>query len=301
MKMLKVLEKRKTIRTYEDTPLTDESLDRIQWLLKDLPNVGQSDTLSFEILKNGFEVYDKLNGTIGYNGIMIKAPHYIIITCEGTLKEYQHIGYLGEWIALNFAQMDIGTCWLEAGPKSGQVKELLGLTDTGIVAALIAFGEPNEDKKLSRIYDQSVSGSASALTQMGYPYIDASVKDENYSYRKSVVEIVDLKTFGNEITLAELSQRGLDEIFWYMRLAPSWGNLQPWKFILDGDQIVLTIEINPNLAPSIQRIDAGIGMLYLEIATHDKGFDGHWVFDEADIRQRLSIPETFFIAGYFTN
>lgn len=299
MKMLKVLEKRHSVRAYEQSSLSALVLERVEWLIRDMPELDNSNSIQFSVLHDGEAVYDKLNGVIGYNGIMIKAPHYIMITCEPSDHAYQAIGYLGEWLALSLAQMDIGTCWLEAGSKSALVKEKLNLAEAGTVAALIAFGEPNEEKKLSRIYDTNTAESFSPLTAMGYPYIDASVKDETYSNRKSIVEIVDLKTFGNQIELEELSQRGLSEIFWYMRLAPSWGNQQPWKFILDGENIVLTIEKNKDISSEIQRIDAGIGMLYFEVATHDKGFSGKWYMDGSEFKERLNIPESHFIAGYF--
>lgn len=291
------MEKRRTVRVYDQAPLEESVMNTIKEIIDSMPVFTGHESVSFSILENGETVYDALNGIAGHNGIMINAPHYFLVTCAGTTEDYQVVGYLGEWLALHLAKENVGTCWLTCTDKSDIIKERLGIEDEGVVATMIAFGEPNEDKKLSRIYDfaegQKNDPRAGENDNVG-------VKDENYAYKKAITEIVYLKTFGAEMESSEIDKRGFDEVFYYMRNAPSWGNLQPWKFILDGERIVLAMEKNPEIGEDVQRIDAGVAMLYFEVAMHDRGLTGKWYTDVNGIREKCQIPENYRVAAYYT-
>jgi nitroreductase len=295
--MLKVMEKRRTVREYDETPLNEKMMKDIQDILESMPIFAGTEDVDFTVLENGETVFQALDGIAGYNGHLIEAPHYFLVTCAGSDRDYQVVGYLGEWLALHLAKIDIGTCWLTSNDKSDLIKERLGLEMVDEVAALIAFGEPKEDKKLSKIYEFG----ATTLEQSSKQFSDSegSIKDENYAYRKAITELVYLKTFGTELEPGEIDKRGLGEVFYYMRNAPSWGNLQPWKFILDGERIVLIMEKNASITTDIQNIDAGIAMLYFEVAMHDSGLSGKWITDVDNFKTRLCIPDTYEIIGYY--
>ncbi len=297
MKMLKVMEKRRTVRVYDQAPLEESVMNTIREIIDSMPVFTGHESVSFSILENGDTVYEALNGIVGYNGIMINAPHYFLVTCAGTTEDYQVVGYLGEWLALHLAKENVGTCWLTCTDKSEVIKSRLGIEEEGVVATLIAFGEPNEDKKLSRIYDFAEGPKNDPKKVDKDP---VGVKDENYAYKKAITEIVYLKTFGAEVESAEIEKRGFDEVFYYMRNAPSWGNLQPWKFILDGERIVLTMEKNPEIGEDVQRIDAGVAMLYFEVAMHDKGLTGKWYTNVAGVEEKCQVPSTHRVAAYYT-
>lgn len=299
MKMLKVMEKRRTVRVYDQAPLNEAVLGKIQTMIESMPVFTGTESVNFTILENGETVYEALNGMVGYNGMMINAPHYFLVTCEGAAEDFQVVGYLGEWLALHLAKENVGTCWLTCTGMTEVIKNALGMEIEGEIAALIAFGEPNEDKKLNKIYDftQTPVNDPNAPDQGAK---EVGVKDENYAYKKAITEIVYLKTFGNEVDAEEIGKRGLDEVFYYMRNAPSWGNIQPWKFILDGEKIVLTMEVNTEIDMEVQKIDAGVAMLYFEVAMHDKGLTGKWYSDVEGIKEKCQVPENYRVAGYYS-
>lgn len=296
MKMLKVMEKRRTVRVYDGAPLSEAVMGKIQTMIESMPVFAGTESVQFTVLENGETVYEALDGIVGYNGIMINAPHYFLVTCD-CADDYQVIGFLGEWLALHLAKENIGTCWLTCTGKTAAIKEALSMEFEGEVAAMIAFGEPNEDKKLSRIYDFG-SGPVNDPNAVGSGS-EATVKDENYAFKKAITEIVYLKTFGNEIDAEEIGKRGMDEVFYYMRNAPSWGNIQPWKFILDGERVVLTMELNPAIDLEVQKIDAGVAMLYFEVAMHDRGLGGKWHTHIDGIAEKCQVPATHRVAGYY--
>ncbi len=297
MKMLKVMEKRRTVREYDQAPLNAVTMTAIEDLIESMPIFTGTEKVDFIVLENGETVFEALKGVAGYNGHMIEAPHYFLITCSGDAADYQTVGYLGEWLALQLAKKDIGTCWISVNDNREMVQSKLEIEIDGTIAALMAFGEPKEDKKLSKIY--TFGETTRQQSQRKFEESDSLVKDENYAYKNAITEFVYLKSFGTEMEYDEIAKRGLDEVFYYMRNAPSWGNLQPWKFILVSDCIVLAMEKNPEIEQYIQDVDAGIAMLYFEVAMHDNGLAGKWNLDTEAYAQKLSIPENYNLIGYY--
>lgn len=297
MKMLKVMEKRRSTRVYDQAPLDESVMNAIKKVIDSMPVFTGNESVSFEIIENGDTAFEALNGVVGYNGITIEAPHYFLITCSGVAEDYPVVGYLGEWLALHLAKEEVGTCWLTCTGKTDAIASALGINIEGQVAAMMAFGKPNEDKKLSRIYG---IGEAPVNTPGEDDQDEASIKDENYAYKKAITEIVYLKTFGTELEAEEINRRGMDEVFYYMRNAPSWGNLQPWKFILDGERIVLTMAKNAELDEEVQLIDSGVAMLYFEVAMRDRGLSGKWYMDTTGIADKCQVADDYRVAAYYS-
>jgi len=303
MKMLKVIEKRRSVREYKDKHIAESVIKGFEELLENKPNLHMDEDVKFLFLEDGKSIYKALDGCAGYNGVMIKSPHYMAVLADKTTDYLKVSGYLAEWLILHMTKEDVGTCWLETADKSDEVKGLIGIESKKELICLIAMGYPKSDHRLSHIYDTSKSGSVSPLTELGYPNIDPQYSKEPVSNRKSVEDIVFMKKWDQKASVKQLSDYGLAEVFYYMRMAPSWGNRQPWKFIVSGERIVLAVDRdNPYTDdvkdPIIAEIEAGIAMLYFEVAMHDEGLPGHWHF-ECDASE-FEIPETYFIAGIYT-
>jgi nitroreductase len=79
-------------------------------------------------------------------------------------------------------------------------------------------------------------------------------------------------------------------------LAPSWGNRQPWQFIIDKDRILLTI-----LREEAMELDAGIVMLYFEKSAHEEGIPGSWELDiPENMKEVYGIPKDRTLIGYYS-
>jgi nitroreductase len=297
--MIKIMEKRRTIREYKDAAVSANVMNHVRETIEKLPDLTEKAKVEIGLLQDGHGVYEALNGIVGYHGIMIKAPHYLIMMCEEREENFIATGYAGEWLSLELTKLDLGSCWLQTAAKSDLIKEKLGIQSSLTVASLIAFGEPKGSARLSRIYDASGDYSASALTKFGYPYIDASYKDESQSDRLSIQEIVYHKTFGNNMDLEDIERHGFAEVFFYMRFAPSWGNLQPWRFVLQSDRLILAMKKNDVLEPHTGLIDAGIAMLYLDSAMKSKGYSGEWTVGKVECAENAMIPEDHWVAGCY--
>lgn len=298
MKMLKVVEKRKSVREYKMTDLDEKTLEKVVNLTKDMPKIDETIGVEFRFLIDGAGTAAKLEGISGYHGKMIQAPHYFAVYADKNIQSYKYAGYAGEWIVLNAAKLDLGTCWVESG-DSAKAKEIVGYNTDKELVAFIAIGWASNETNLSAIYSASDLNSASALTDRGYPNVKTGLGDEKESPRMAITEFVYLKEWAKTLEYDELDRRGLAEAFFYMRLAPSWGNRQPWRFILDGDRIVLAVKDDAELIEEVENIDAGIAMLYFEVAMHDLGLPGSWKLD-VENKESYKIPEDYFVVGYYS-
>jgi hypothetical protein len=70
----------------------------------------------------------------------------------------------------------------------------------------------------------------------------------------------------------------VDQALEAARLAPSATNRQPWRFDVDASCITIsTDKMNVNFGVS-KRLDCGIAMLHIEVATLHAGIQGTWEF-----------------------
>lgn len=300
MKMLKVMEKRRSVREYKDKMISMEELDQLMRILETPVSLAEGQNAGLLFIEDGEAVSRALDGIAGYNGVMIKAPHYFALLAEEGPHSMTHAAYLAEWFVLHATQLNLGTCWIETIDTSEVAKERLQLEDGRRLLALIAIGYPKAEPRLSNIFQGKGTG-LSPYTEAGYSDKNPEYAKEPVSARLSIDEIVYLKGWGQNASVETLESYGLAEAFYYMRLAPSWGNLQPWRFVLDGQRILLAINKNNPFKKGadgdLAAIEGGIAMLYFEVAMHNLGLPGRWILDVAP--GTLSVPEDYYIAGIY--
>ncbi len=296
MNALKRAEKRHSTREYKQRKLSKKDQQYVFDQLESLPVVGDRTSIEFRFISDGEAVAHHLEGLAGYFGNMIYAPHYIALLCSDNSACYKMTGYLGEWFVLNALENDIGTCWIEV-KDSEAVKSILRIDSSKSVIALIAVGYSKKELQQSNVYNAMNSGSISALTDLGYPNINAYDSKPPVSIRKSITEFIYLNTWGHTVDIDELERLGIHEALFYMRLAPSYENRQPWYFVLKKDGIDLVVRKSDHISLSMQNIDAGIAMLYFEVGLHDAGIKGHWDF--SDFQTDYQIPENYNTVGQY--
>ncbi|MCT4562875.1 MAG: nitroreductase family protein [Maledivibacter sp.] len=296
MKVNKVIKDTRSVREYKDKKIDTgvinqllDDLNRNRALKKDIK-------MDFGFMDNGKEAFEKLDGLVGYFGKFIKAPHYIYITSEVEDGYLENAGYLGEELILRATDLGLGSCWIEVSENISKVKDILDIQEDRDIIGLLAIGYPKKGSKVAGMYD--VKGkSVSPLTQYGYPNIDIKYADAPVSERISIEDMAYIKDWGKKATIDDLENRGMAEVFYYMRLAPSWGNRQPWKFIIDGERIVLAVSKDEKITERTAKIEAGIAMLYFELMIHQVGIPGGWILEKPE--KNYNIPRSYFVAGYY--
>ncbi len=296
MKSMKLAEKRHSTREFKTYPLTNEDkriLDEI-WL--DRPALSKDSSVELVYIENGLELAPKLEGLAGYFGHMIFSPQYYAVISDANDLSYKLAGYSGEWLILNAIKHDFGFCWIEVkDPASAKVA--LNLKTPKALVALIAIGYPKKEFQQSTIYAASRPGSLSTLTDLGYPNLDSFSTQGPISLRRSITELAHINSFDSKPELLELEQYGIHEALFYMRLAPSYENRQPWHFLIRGSETDLIMENNDHASQSIKCLDAGIAMFYFEVGMHESGFNGTWDFTNLD--EQYKLPQDFKTVGRY--
>jgi len=295
MKIENILKNRRSVREYKDKKIEKSIIDDLFTDMAKTRRLVNNIDFEFHYIDNGEEVFSKLDGMVGYHGKIIKAPQYVALVSEEKEGYLENSGYLGERLVLKATEKGLGTCWIEVPEEESKIKDILNIKSDKILVGLLAFGYPKNEGKVN----MTSKGGLSPLTEFGYPNMELEYYKEPVSSRVSIEDLVYLHRWGNKANTEELENRGIAEPFYFMRLAPSWGNRQPWKFILDGDRIVLAVRNDStSINEKVAKIEAGIAMLYLELMMHQKGIPGGWRLE--GIQKDYGIPENYIISGYYT-
>ncbi|MDR0879241.1 MAG: nitroreductase family protein [Clostridioides sp.] len=283
-----LIENTKSVREFTTEPIEDTKISELKAFARASRRLVPDIEIEYRAFRNSSdEVSDKLKNIAGYNGNMISAPSYLIILSDPNEKYLENTGYIGENIALKATDLGISTCWVTFS-DSEKVKDALNIDSSKEVSAIIALGYqvPSNKKK---VVNQSKTGDNYSLSNM-------EIVENDTSSRISVQELVYLDEWGNNIDVDTLIQRGLLDIFSYTRMAPSTLNRQPWRFILAGGKVILTLK-NDELTNTYEsKVDAGIAMLFFELIASTTLVETHWNFDELD--KDYKIPSDYKYIGY---
>lgn len=263
-----------SVRDYEDKSVGSVILNDIRGYLEELnTTVGKEKGFSFILLEDGLKVFNMLEGIGGYSGVMIKSPHYIGLKLTNNKVETEFLSaYFMQSVVKKLFEAELGSCWVNIRNVPQNVKKELLNDENSNINYILAFGKADEKVlkgKSSSLYVQNISTSP-----YGYKIIEEKGID---NARLAVSEIVYLDQWGNKASYDELESRGVADIFFYVRNAPSYKNIQPCRFILKGGEAYLAI-----LSPENEEnyVDAGIMIYTAEGLAKDLGIPVKWSFIE---------------------
>jgi nitroreductase len=296
---VKAIEERTSVRKYEKRPVD-------QALVRQVVAAGNSAlTLRPEIAIRWYVVWDgrvlsrALDGLAGVYGMLTSAPHYVIAVSEGKPGYMENLGFCMEQLILTATALGLGTCWI---------------------------GGMFTERKLRQFAPDLGSGERIvALTPLGYPDRSTAARmarqlmrwgSESQGKRKPLSEIVsqDIWTVPWSDSLGAQGT-ALGRILSLTRMAPSWANTQPWHFIVDGRQVIATVDSRPqkgNLreGKSYCRLDGGIAMCHFYLASLAEHWSGEWtpIAEDAQqedtpniaqMRARYGIPDHYALLGTY--
>ena len=273
----------RSVRNFKEIAIETEKLSEIDAFIADCKKLVPEIKIETKFFA-GEDSYKRLYGIAGYQGVMIEAPNYLVLLSENHPQNIENAGYVGERAILKARDLGVDSCWVSYKDGS-MVKSVLGIESDKDVVALIALGYAAPNKKIE----------GATKTGENYSKSEVAVTQES-SERIGIEEMVFIDKWGNAATPELLEERALLDAFSYARMAPSALNKQPWRFIVDGGRVILAIK-NENYEGSyINRIDAGIVMLYFGVILDVTMFDSKWGFDKLD--KNYGIPSDYTVVGY---
>lgn len=287
MNYQKLMKSRKSTREYKEASIDENKLNILLDYFNDCKKLVPDINIEVILFEDGEDVFSRLNGMAGYNGMMIKAPSYIIIVSEVRNGYIENTGFVGENMILKAEDEGIATCWIsfqDSDAISGALE--LDIDKDKEITGIISLGYTNEQTKVLHVID----------TGENYSKANMQIVEDNTSFRYGIEDIVFFKEWGNPINYDYLEQTGLMEAFSYVRLAPSTLNSQPWKFILDENILVLTIKDGVHIKERDERLDAGIVMLYFYLMVSDYLYDVKWHLGKPN--REYKVPKEYRVVSW---
>ncbi|OGD55345.1 hypothetical protein A3K78_07015 [Candidatus Bathyarchaeota archaeon RBG_13_52_12] len=142
MKFEEVLEKRRSIRKYKDTPIPKEKILKILEAARIAPSAGHRQPWHFVVVENK-ETIKKL----AKQEWAAEAPVMIVGLADQAASPswcINDIGIACEHIVLAATNLGLGTCWMGQTGREDLVKGLLDVPDNFKVIAVIPLGVPDE-------------------------------------------------------------------------------------------------------------------------------------------------------------
>lgn len=252
MLMTNFLQKRKSVRNFTENVVPKDILENIKLLMAEIDE-SESD-VKFTFYENGKIISDGLDGKAGYDGVMIKSPHYIALE----IKDNNAInllkgGFYLEKLNTKIVDLDVDTCWITVDQVDADTKKTI-------------FGQGGE--------------GIDFLIGLGYGVKKKLFDPEVTSPRLKVEDIIFKDNIGIPISIEELENYGIFDVFSSVRYAPSHKNLQPWRFVLEAHTVkafmVKTVEDSRSF------VDMGVVLFYVQEMMKSININNKW---EVEIKE----------------
>ena len=258
MLMTNFLRNRKSVRDFKSKEIDIEIIREIESYLKELEREEGNGDIVLRFYIEGEKISNKLQGIGGYSGVMIESPHYIALELMNTQeRSFIYGSYYMEKLITKLNELELGTCWISV---------------------------PKVEKDEGRSIFGNLVGDIRYLLAVGYPKTKKIFENEVVSDRKGADEIVYIEEIGRKASLEELETRGLSDLFYYIRFAPSSRNIQPWRFLLERDKVTLLL-MYENIE-DLNLIDAGIVMYYFEALAQTIGIVDKWKLIDGEYKDK---------------
>ncbi|WP_432666936.1 nitroreductase family protein [Wukongibacter baidiensis] len=266
--IIETIKKRKSIRTYDNKPITKDDYEKINQYLSIEENLlgPLGRRMKFEVVQVSKNMSDKgiKLGTYGF----IKNPKaYIVGMVENSNETLVEFGYVFEKLILFLTELNIGTCWLGGSFNRNSFEKQIDLKDDEIIPCITPIGY-TKDKK--RLFDKTLRMMIKADNKKSWDDLFY-----NASFEKKLME-EDADKFKTPIEM--------------VRLGPSASNKQPWRIVLSDNKDVchFYLERTPNYGGNkigfdMQRIDIGIAMCHFELACKELAIKCNWRIEDPRI------------------
>ena len=269
--LLDVIEKRKSIRTFQEEPLHSVDLEKISnYLVRTEKLIGPfGHQFKFELL---IETEEQKKDQIGTYGFIKNPQGYILGSSIIETKSLFDYAFVLENIVLYLTSLGIGTCWLGGRFRKQEAMSHLSLTENVIIPAITPIGYPQERQRLKERMIRTVLQAR-----------NRKQKDQLFFYEE----------FG-----MPLGDRAEDfhQALHYVRIAPSAQNKQPWRLVFNSALSQVHFYVTNPLADhplymcEPQYLDIGIAYNHFKAGLDEVGISGTLAMAEPAIE----IPDEFF-------
>jgi hypothetical protein len=251
-----IVKNRNSCRGFSDRKVEDNVINELLTYYEDEES-DLVDEIATELRFYIGTVWDKLKDSVGYNGFCIKAPAYMVIYSEAADHYLENAGYIAQGLTLKMTELGLAACWQTINDAAA-AKAALGEDTDMEVACVVAFGYRAADNK------------------------------EKKAPKKSVDELTDGYKYGKDYDIDRF-YGDIDDGLRAMAHAQSFGNRQPYKVIVDDDQISLVGLPDDETNESDRLLNYGIVMFnFYAVMDAVRANTPKWSFEPSD--RDLGLP-----------
>ncbi|MBC8444776.1 MAG: nitroreductase family protein [Chloroflexi bacterium] len=296
MNIIAAIERRYSVRHYDKRPVPRDIVRQVISAGRDVYPLCPGIRVHWHTAWAGEEVRRRLTRSLTTSGLSTPAPHYIIATSQERPGFMENLGFCMEQLILTATAMGLGTCWIGGVFTEEKLRDLVPRLRTGErIVAITPLGYADTSARARMARQLLLWGS------------------DRMGSRKPLRDIVSRDIWPVPWTGED---ENLDWIFQMTRLAPSWGNTQPWRFIVAERQVIATVNSAPQRGniregKPYYRLDGGIAMCHFYLAAQAMRWPGQWTSlgneratrrgeDRLEqMRSRYGIPDEYDILGIF--
>jgi nitroreductase len=286
MNIRETIRRRFSIRHYTSKPVPEEILASVVKAGETSLALDDSIKVRFHLIKEGKLVAEQMTFQTGGRWLFGSSPHFIIATSEEKPLFMMNTGFRMEQVMLFATTQGLGTCWIGGLFTEERIGDFLGLDKTERVIALTPLGYPDTSS-----YGRTI-----------HRIVHLSGPDTRR--RKPLKQIVFGPQWGSPL---ETQDSGLLEVLECTRLAPSWANTQPWRFLVDKNETIAVADASGrNLSvrdgKHYYRLDVGIAMAHFFLAAKELGSVGKWQvtgFNPSQVAEQHAVPAGYEVLGIY--
>lgn len=264
MELETIIRNRKSIRNYENRPLSEKDLIFVNDLIR---NIEYESPFDVPVRIHLLEVSGKGTQKPGTYGVIRNAPAYLGITVRNSEFAMETVGFVFERMVLRLTERGIGTCWLAGTFKRDQFEKTVDIQDDELFPIVCPIGCPADKNSLINQVFRTASRS-----DQRRPWDELFFKDD----------------FSIPLRKEEAGEYGF--ALEMLRLAPSGSNRQPWRILRKDGAFHFYRQANPGSRHpfDIQALDTGICASHFFLAAREKGLSGCFMIMEPP---RADVPE----------
>ncbi len=275
------IEKRESVRTFEEKEVSEKKIAEIKAYFDEAMRLDPSIDVELQVFTGNAK--NRLEGAAGYKGYALMAPAYLVILSEEKPHYLENAGYICEDMILKLVEMGLDNCWLSTGDAAATKRALLIESDK-TVAALVAFGYGKREGDI-RI---DIKTPSNVVTEARKGHAAEKIAESELVYQDKWKQPVNWESGA--------VYKQLDEALYAASLAPSYLNIQPYRFVLRENYVLLVLDEKAAIEEKEAMLDLGAVMLNFAAVYQEKTHHGSWEFvDGTDNASDHHVTASFVI------
>lgn len=266
MNLFNAIEKRISIRKYENEVFDDKTIKVIKEKILNLTPIDADIEIRLELI----DAKPVGIGTL-YGFAKINAPYCIVAITEIKNGYMENIGFIEEQLVLELTDMGIGTCWLGTY-NDKKIGEILNLNENRKITNVISLGYSFKQKNFYNDMFRNLVGRK----------------------RKKETEVAYYRQWGNDVSEYLNKNQYIKQVLHMSILAPSGNNKQPVYLVFNENNVSFFVKNKKDgeIINSSAELDAGIFISHFYLCLKNDDIEVSFFKEKSPIKN-YNVPSEF--------